>query len=200
MTRATRAALLALVSFATAGGAVGQEGTPASAATPDPRTILGAPRGRPLAGAALDAATQEIAALLRCPVCQGLSVADSPTDLARNMKQQVRALLAAGYDREQVLGYFEWSYGEFVRLQPPLRGVNWLVWVAPVVGLLAGGFIVARSLRRGREAPDAEPTAEAGATDEEDADLAPYLLRVRELAYGWPGGHPPQPPASAGKA
>ena len=41
----------------------------------------------------------------------------------------MRELLAAGYDQEQILAYFEHSYGEFVRLQPPLRGVNWLVWL-----------------------------------------------------------------------
>ena len=47
------------------------------------------------------------------------------------MSAQVRELLAAGYDEEQILAYFERSYGEFVRLEPPLRGVNWLVWLAP---------------------------------------------------------------------
>lgn len=180
---------LAFVLLASVGLAEAQETVPSPVA--DPRAVVGAPRGQPLSGPALDAVAGEVAAVLRCPVCQGLSVADSPTELARNMKQQAREMLAAGYDREQVLAYFESSYGEFVRLQPPLRGVNWLVWVAPVVGLLAGGFIVARSLRRpGR--PATEPEAPL-ATPEDDA-LFPYLLRVRELAYGWPGGRPPQPP------
>ena len=80
---------------------------------------MGAPTGRRSRGAALDARTQEVAALLRCPVCQGLSVADSPVHAAQNMKAQVRDLLAAGYDQDQVLAYFERSYGEFVRLEPP---------------------------------------------------------------------------------
>ena len=166
-------------------------------AVADPRAIVGAPAGQRLTGAALDAGAHEVAAVLRCPVCQGLSVADSPTDLARNMKQQVRDLLAAGYDREQVLRYFESSYGEFVRLQPPLRGVNWLVWLAPAAGLLAGGFIVARSLRRPPSAAGAAPSPGVAEVEEDD-ELAPYLLRVRELAYGWPGGRRPEPPA--GKA
>jgi cytochrome c-type biogenesis protein CcmH len=186
-----RAAALAVVWLAGAGlaqGAAGPEAAPAA----DPRAVVGAPSGQPLSGPALEAAVQEVASVLRCPVCQGLSVADSPTDLARNMKQQVRELLAAGYDRDQVLRYFESSYGEFVRLQPPLRGVNWFVWAAPVAGLLAGGFIVARSLRR--PAPGAQATATPSVEAEEDDELAPYLLRVRELAYGWPGGRRPAPP------
>ena len=188
-----RTALAALVLVAGAGFAVAQE--PAGPALADPRAVVGAPRGQPLSGPALEALTDEVAAVLRCPVCQGLSVADSPTELARNMKRQARELLAAGYDREQVLAYFEASYGEFVRLQPPLRGVNWLVWVAPVLGLLAGGFIVMRALGRSRRAP----AAAAAPVEEVDPALAPYLFRVRALAYGWPGGIPPAGPADTDK-
>ncbi|MFL5389578.1 MAG: cytochrome c-type biogenesis protein CcmH, partial [Myxococcales bacterium] len=85
-------------------------------------TPMGRPAGTPLAGSQLDARTEEVAGLLRCPVCQGLSVADSPATMARNMKLEVRDKLAAGYDQEQILADFERSYGEFVRLRPPLRG------------------------------------------------------------------------------
>jgi cytochrome c-type biogenesis protein CcmH len=173
---------------------------PASAGQPSASTaalaqrVVGGPRGRALSGAALETATHELAGLLRCPVCQGLSVADSPTTLAQSMKRQARELLAAGYDREQVLAYFEASYGEFVRLQPPLRGVNWLVWLAPAAGLLIGGFVVARSVRRLRTATGrttASSVSPEAVSDLDDPELRPYLLRVRELAYGWPGGVPP---------
>ena len=154
------------------------------------------PRGVPLQGDALVQQTQEISARLRCPVCQGLSVADSPSSMAQNMKVEVRELLAAGYDQEQVLAVFERSYGEFVRLDPPLRGVNWLVWGAPVAGLLAGLAAVAWVFRRSPAsasgaALDAEAVVAADALPE-DPGLAPYVLKVRELAYGWPGGVRPK--------
>lgn len=166
----------------------------AAAAQPAPdianaRQVVGAPAGRPLAGAALDAETQRVALLLRCPVCQGVSVAESPSSMALNMRAQVKELLAAGYDEAQVLGYFERSYGEFVRLEPPLRGVNWTLWLAPVAGLLAGAGVVSLALRK-RPAPAVPSDSLA------DAELIPYLLRVREAAYGWPGGVRPDPPAS----
>lgn len=160
------------------------------------QSAVGPPGGLPLSGPALETATNAVAAELRCPVCQGLSVADSPTELARNMKRQARELLAAGYDKEQVLGYFESSYGEFVRLEPPLRGINWLVWLAPLIGLLAGGFVVARSLRRLKK--DAAP-AGLEPDDVEDPGLEPYLQRVREMAYGpaaGPSDSASAPPAS----
>lgn len=165
----------------------------------DPRAVLGPPRGQALTGAALERTAKQIAQLLRCPVCQGLSVADSPSSMATNIRGQVRELVAAGYDQEQVLGYFERSYGEFVRLQPTLRGVNWLVWLAPVLGLLAGAAVVAWALRRPKAGVEGPAALVADVADElprrdtlpEDPDLARYVLQVRELAYGWPGGVPP---------
>ena len=171
----------------------------AQGAGEDPAQVVGAPRGARLSGAALDARAKEIAGLLRCPVCQGLSVSDSPSTMASNMRAEVKDLVAAGYDQEQILAYFERSYGEFVRLKPPLRGVNWLVWLAPAFGLLAGAAVIAWALRAPRATADIAPAAEAAMpgpdTRPVDASLAPYVLRVRERAYGWPGGVAPRPEA-----
>jgi cytochrome c-type biogenesis protein CcmH len=169
----------------------------ALAGSADPEVLVGPPAGEALGGAALDARTGEVASLLRCPVCQGLSVEDSPATMAVNMKAEVREMLARGYTQDQILSYFERSYGEFVRLEPPLRGVNWLVWLAPMIALVLGGGLVVWVLRTrgaaqsgtaGEPAPPAPPARE---TLPEDPELAPYVLRVRELAYGWPGGTPP---------
>jgi cytochrome c-type biogenesis protein CcmH len=159
----------------------------------EPSQVVGSPRGRPLAGPALDARTEEVAGLLRCPVCQGLSVADSPATMAVNMKAQVKDLLAQGYDQEQILAYFERSYGEFVRLEPPLRGVNWLVWLGPLLALAAGAAVVAWTLRSRRQSAPAEPAAPLPGPDTlpDDPELARHVRRVRELAYGWPDGRPP---------
>lgn len=161
-----------------------------------PEQLVGPPAGTPVAVPALEAHTTAVASLVRCPVCQGLSVADSPATMAVNMKMQVRGMLARGYTDEQILSYFERSYGEFVRLQPPLRGVNWLVWIAPVAGLLLGSVVVIRALRVrgaagvGAPGPVGAPLP-ARDTLPESADLASYVRRVRELAYRWPGGIPP---------
>jgi cytochrome c-type biogenesis protein CcmH len=162
------------------------------------------PRGVPLSGAALDARTDEIGGLLRCPVCQGLSVADSPATMARNMKAEVREKLAEGYDQEQILQHFERSYGEFVRLQPPLRGVNWLVWFGPLAALVGGGAAVALALKRSaRRASSAQQPAgvpsglPARDTLPDDPRLAAAVRQVRIIAYGWPDGVPPKDPVSA---
>lgn len=179
----------AFLLVAAAGAAAQQPSEPTDSG---PAAVVGPPRGTPLAAAALETRTREVAALLRCPVCQGLSVADSPATMAMKMKAEVREMVAAGYDQDQILAYFERSYGEFVRLKPPLRGVNWLVWLAPALGLVLGLGVVAWALRgpegtAEKTTAPSSPGVDADAAPE-DPTLVPYLLQVREMAYGWPGG------------
>lgn len=158
---------------------------------PSPQQIVGAPQGEPVSGPALETKTREIASLLRCPTCQGLSIWDSPAAMAVNMKRHVAELVAAGYTQEQVLDYFEASYGEFVRLNPKLDGMNWLVWLAPLALLAVGIWAIFAFLRKSRVS-DRSKKAEADAGQALDPDLEPYLRRVRELAYGRPDGVPPE--------
>ncbi|MCU1230469.1 MAG: Cytochrome c heme lyase subunit CcmL [Acidobacteria bacterium] len=138
---------------------------------PDAAQFVGAPQSTPLQGSQLDTRTIEIAGQLRCPVCQGLSVGDSPSAMAMNMKEQVRELLARGYTREQILAYFEQSYGEFVLLKPKFRGVDSLVWLLPLIALAIGGALVVMKMRK-LERPVATTPSDAG--DE-------YVNRVRQL-------------------
>lgn len=135
---------------------------------------IGEPAGPPLTGEPLERLTEEVSSLMRCPVCQGLSVADSPTPLAAAMKNEVRELLAAGYSREQVMEYFEQSYGEFIRLAPHARGFNLTVWLAPLALLLVGLVLILRR-RSGGERP-----APAAA----DGELDAYRERVRREVGG----------------
>ena len=134
--------------------------------------IAVAPKGMPVTGAMLDQRTNEVASLLRCPVCQGLSVADSPSTMAQDMKHQVRELLARGYTQEQILGYFERSYGKFVLLKPQFQGVSMLVWLLPVAALVFGAIVVLSKAKQLERGPAPEPEA---------APEDPYLARVREL-------------------
>lgn len=137
--------------------------------------LLGAPAGTALRGDALTQRTQEIAADLRCPVCQGLSIADSPSEMAINMKLEVRSMLERGYTREQIETYFVQSYGEFVLLRPKFKGVNSLVWLMPILALIVGTFVVSKMLRRMAAATQRTPRASANDRD---------LDRVRELVKG----------------
>jgi cytochrome c-type biogenesis protein CcmH len=136
---------------------------------PDAASFVGQPKGTPAVGAELDRRTHEVGSLVRCPVCQGMSVADSPSEMAVNMKGQVRELLARGYTEEQILKYFELSYGQFVLLRPKFEGVTAAIWIIPVVALLAGIAITFFIIRKLGRKPVAAPASD------------PYLARVREL-------------------
>jgi cytochrome c-type biogenesis protein CcmH len=105
-------------------------------------------------------AVDAVAARLRCVVCQNLSVADSPSEMAHQMRGIVRERLASGETPEQVITYFVERYGEWILLTPTARGFNLLVWVMPAVALGLGILVVAVSLRRWtrrRTPPPADP-------------------------------------------
>lgn len=89
-----------------------------------------------------------VAAELRCVVCQNLSVADSPSETARQMRDIVRERLERGETPDQVLAYFVERYGTWVLLSPPRHGFTLLVWVAPFAALGLGLVAVTVALRR----------------------------------------------------
>lgn len=128
----------------------------------------GTPQGQPLSGPALDQRTQEVASLLRCPVCQGMSIADSPSTVAQDMKHQVREMLAQGYTQQQILAYFEKSYGGFVLEKPK----NPWVWILPVILLIVGAVVVVVTAKKLSAAP---------ATASQEPATDPYIEQVRKL-------------------
>ena len=105
-----------------------------------------------------DETVREIAAQLRCVVCQNLSVADSPSEMANQMREIVRERLRAGDRPEQVIAYFVDRYGEWILLSPRPRGFNLLVWTAPFAGIFVGLVALILLMRRwSRRAASAAP-------------------------------------------
>lgn len=141
---------------------------------PDAAQFVGAPQGAPLTGAQLERRTMEISSELRCPVCQGLAIGDSPSQMAANMKAQVREMLERGYTEPQILSYFEKSYGQFVLLKPKFQGVNALVWILPLLALAGGFVLVVTKAKKLEKAPVNVATEPEPVND-------PYLDRVREM-------------------
>jgi cytochrome c-type biogenesis protein CcmH len=148
--------------------------SPAQSRVPDAAQFVGEPKGKPLAGEELIQRTHDVSALLRCPVCQGLAVNDSPAEMAVNMKGQVRELLARGYTEQQILDYFERSYGQFVLLKPKFQGINAFVWLLPMIALALGAFVVFSKLRK-LEQPVQKTALPVVAAED------PYLAQVREM-------------------
>jgi len=114
-----------------------------------------APSGR----AVTEDQVRDVAVNLRCVVCQSLSVADSPSETANQMRAIVRERLAAGETPEQVTAYFVEKYGTWILLAPPRRGFDLLVWVVPFVGLAVGLALVGLAMRRWSRRSAAVPPA-----------------------------------------
>lgn len=100
---------------------------------------------------------------IRCIVCQSESIDDSEAELARNLRQRVRAEVAAGRTDAQIKADLVHSYGEFILLRPQFSWANSLLWLGPFAVVLAG--LAALFTRRARTAP------EGGLTADEEARL-----------------------------
>lgn len=84
---------------------------------------------------------------LRCPVCRGVPISESPSTLAIEMMTLVRTQVQEGKSDEEILKYFETRYGEWVLLEPKPEGMNLMVWILPILVFLGGGafiFVVAK--------------------------------------------------------
>lgn len=105
-------------------------------------------RTGPLDDPALEARAIRLADQLRCPVCQGLSIHDSPSPLAQDMKDLIRSQVAAGASDDDVRQYFISKYGEWVLLEPKASGFNLVVYFLPALVLLAGALFIVVAVRR----------------------------------------------------
>lgn len=120
-----------------------------AASVPAQDDAASAPVAAPAVGdSALEARTTAVAKTLRCPVCQGESIQDSPSDLAQDMRALVRDQLRAGKTPEEVKAYFVARYGEWILLEPTMKGLNILLYVFPVLLVLGGLALVVVLVRK----------------------------------------------------
>lgn len=138
-----------------------------------PGHALAVQPGEILQDAALEKRARDISAELRCLVCQNQSIDDSNAPLARDLRLVVRERLIAGDTNDQVMSFVVDRYGEFILLRPPFRMATLLLWLTPLVVLVAGIAWMASAWRR-RSKLKIE-TAAAPLTDEERKALEKLL-------------------------
>lgn len=91
-----------------------------------------------------------LAERLKCPVCASESIADSPSSLARDLYDLIAEQVAAGWSDDEIVDFFVATYGEQVRLDPPLDARTIALWLIPLLGLAVGAGVILR--RRSRVA------------------------------------------------
>ena len=103
----------------------------------------------------------DLAAELRCVMCQNQSLADSNAQIAVDLRHEVLALMREGRSDTEVRDFLVARYGEFVLYRPRVGRTTWLLWFGPLLFVLGGGFVVWRLLRRdGKTAPPIDDAQE----------------------------------------
>lgn len=111
---------------------------------------------------------------LRCPVCKSVSIAESPSETAAQMRRIVAAQVAAGRSDQEIIAYFEDRYGPWVLQDPPLGGQTLWLWLLVALAVTGGGAVLGRRvIGSSGEAPSLQ------ATDREAVSVAVQDFRVR---------------------
>jgi cytochrome c-type biogenesis protein CcmH len=115
-----------------------------------------------------------IARKLYCPVCESTPLDVCPTDACKEWREEIRTLLAEGKTEAEILEYFEMQHGARALAEPPKKGFYWLIYLVPAAIILAGAFILLRSMQDWTQKPQPAEIAETpGGKDD-------YLARMEE--------------------
>ena len=117
----------------------------------------------------------EIGRELRCPTCVAESVGESNAAIAREMRVLIQEQLDQGASRSEVLAYFQERYGDWILLNPPMRGMNLVVWLLPLVAAALGLLVLARLLKRWRGAAEEPVTVDPAELERVRAELQGQL-------------------------
>ena len=97
---------------------------------------------------------------LRCLVCQNETLAASRSDLAEDMRREVREQMKKGLSDQQIKDYLVARYGDYVLYDPPVKSYTLLLWYGPFALLLIGLVSLVFQLRKRKsKIPEAQPSA-----------------------------------------
>ena len=102
---------------------------------------------RQLPDARQEAKAEALMQELRCLVCQGQSIADSDAELAGDMRDLVRRRIAAGEKPAAIRAWLVQRYGTWISFKPMSESAAWPLWLAPLVLLLIGAWLIRRRIR-----------------------------------------------------
>ena len=111
---------------------------------------------------------------MRCLVCQNESLSGSRSDLAQDLRREIRSLIKQGKSDQDIMEFMVSRYGDFVRYRPPVKGSTYLLWFGPFL-LLAGAIVALLAYLRRRSGRVAETTLTA-----EERRQAEQLMKLNE--------------------
>lgn len=96
----------------------------------------------------LQARYEKIIDEVRCLKCQNQTIKDSNAFLAADLRREIRRMLAEGKTDTEIFDFLVARYGEFALYRPRMSGKTLVLWLAPGLLLLGGGFVLVNILRR----------------------------------------------------
>jgi cytochrome c-type biogenesis protein CcmH len=96
---------------------------------------------------ALEARYQALIHEVRCLVCENRSIAESPSDVAGDLKKLIHDMIVEGKSDAEIAEFLAARYGDSILYRPPVQPNTWLLWGGPAVLLLLGAFVFARIVR-----------------------------------------------------
>ncbi len=100
---------------------------------------------------------REIEDNLIAPCCWSQPVSQHYSEVAEQIRNEVRAMVAAGKSRDEIMDYYVAKYGERILATPRAKGFNVLVYILPWASLILGAWLVIVLLKKLR-APAAAPS------------------------------------------
>ena len=98
-----------------------------------------------------------LGAAIKCPVCQGEAIIDSPSETATAMLEVVEEKVAAGESNQQILGYFRARYGDGIILDPAFEPKTVLLWLLPLAAVAGGVWLILTRRRKPEPTPAERP-------------------------------------------
>lgn len=95
----------------------------------------------------MQARYEKIGSEVRCLVCQNQTIKDSNAFLAADLKREIRRLLEEGKTDAEIYDFLVARYGDFVLYSPRKSGKTLVLWIAPFLFIVVGGFVALRVVR-----------------------------------------------------
>ena len=88
---------------------------------------------------------------IRCPVCQGQSIGGSNSDLAKDLREQVRKMILNDKSDNDIHLFLTERYGDFVIFKPPINLKTYLLWFTPLIFLVLCFIYLIRIISKKRD-------------------------------------------------
>jgi len=128
-------------------------------------TAFAIDKGKKFDDPAMQARYERLISEVRCLQCQNQSIKDSNVSLAADLRREIARMIDEGQTDEEIADFLVVRYGEFALYRPRTTGKTLVLWLAPFLLVLFGGFALVRVLRHRMSLPIDDDVAKEGKSE-----------------------------------